>query len=106
MMAMATQTVWQHARKAFEGLFILDEPQAPAADPWAGRRFTILHRLGESVDVADETRIVETITLPYGALRMIDAHLAAHDRVDAAGLMLVREPFELEGLQFWRWAIL
>jgi hypothetical protein len=105
MTTVATQSVWQQARKAFDGLLASLETPAPSRDRWAGRRFTILSQSGETIEVSDARGRPETIALPYGAVQTIEDFVSAHALPNADGLTLAREPFELEGLTFWRWTV-
>ena len=97
MSALASNNVWQQAFKVVSDLFAPVE--APVVrDPWAGRRFTIIRRIGDAVDVRDASGRAETIALSFGARQTIDAFVAAIGRKDAVGLTLVRESFCLEGV--------
>ncbi len=104
MSALGSSTVWQQAYKAVADLFAPDDVPLPG-DAWAGRRFTILRRAGDHVDLREANGHEETIALSFGARQTIDAFVAARGRADAVGLTLVRESFCLEGLPFWRWAV-
>ena len=107
MAALASHSVWQQARKVVAAVFAAGAAPtvAPPPDRWAGRRVTVLGRSGDALDIRDAGGREERLPLSYGAAQTIDAAAAAHGLpADAAGLMLEREMFCLEGLPFWRWA--
>jgi hypothetical protein len=79
--------------------------RAPAEDRLAGRRFAIIAWTGDTMTLRDERGQVETVTLGYGARQTIAEAVAERRAMTPVGLLVLREPFEVEDLTFWRWRV-
>lgn len=77
-----------------------------AIDRWAGRRLTIIAIDGTKLTVKDGRGAVDTLPLSYG-LEQALANAMRNTGCDSpAGFVLLREPFDVDGLPFWQWAVL
>ena len=80
--------------------------QLTADDRWAGRRLTIIAINGDKLTVSDRCGAVETLPLSYGLEQALANAMRETGRTDPAGFVLLREPFDVDGLPFWQWAVL
>ncbi|CAH1653812.1 conserved exported hypothetical protein [Hyphomicrobiales bacterium] len=86
------------------------EPPAAAAtspfDRWTGQRLTIV-AVGEAeLTVKDGRGAIDTLPLSYGLQQALANVMHDTGRDTPAGLVLLREPFDVDGLPFWQWAVL
>jgi hypothetical protein len=94
---------WRQAWKS-----ALENPttsREPAEDRFAGRRFTIIAWTGDTMTLRDERGQVEIVPLAYGARQTIAEAVAERRAMTPVGLAVLREPFEVEDLTFWRWRV-
>lgn len=82
------------------------EASTGADDRWAGRKLTIMAVDGAELTARDGRDAVVTLPLSYGLEQVLANAMREAGRTDPAGLILLREPFEVDGLPFWQWAVL
>ncbi|CAH1649194.1 hypothetical protein [Chelatococcus asaccharovorans] len=81
-------------------------PSSGVSDRWTGRRLTIIALDGAKLTVRDERDAVVTLPLSYGLEQALANAMRDTGRTDPAGFVLLREPFDVDGLPFWQWAVL
>jgi hypothetical protein len=94
---------WRAFKSALDPSAAGDEP---SADSLIGRRFTIIGWTGAEMTLRDERGAVETVALGYGARETIATAMAERRTMTPVGLMVRREPMEVEDLTFWRWRVI
>ncbi|MBX3539711.1 MAG: hypothetical protein KF735_18875 [Chelatococcus sp.] len=86
------------------------EPPAVAStgpdDRWIGRRLTIIAVDESGLTVQDGRGTIDTLPLSYGLRQALTNAMRDTGRDTPAGFVLLREPFDVDGLPFWQWAVL
>ncbi|MBS7696135.1 MULTISPECIES: hypothetical protein [unclassified Chelatococcus] len=81
-------------------------PSPGSGDRWIGRRLTIIAVDDQGLTVQDGRGTIETLPLSYGLQQALSNTMRDTGRDTPAGFVLLREPFDVDGLPFWRWAVL